>query len=112
MLASSSTRSCRPTSLIGIDLGSSAIKAVVYAVDGTPLASARQSVPAYRPQPGHSEVDVNESLAAFRSTVSELSANPKVRKDPPVAISFSSSGREVFPVDAGGTPLGRCLMTA
>jgi sugar (pentulose or hexulose) kinase len=69
-------------------------------------------VPAYRPQPGYSEVDVGESTAAFRSTLSEVSANPKVRKDPPVAISFSSSGREIFPVAADGSPLGRCLMTA
>jgi xylulokinase len=57
-------------------------------------------------------VDVEESRAAFRSTLSELTAHPEVRKDPPVAISFSSSGREVFPVGADGTPLGRCLMTA
>jgi xylulokinase len=105
-------RSCRPTSLIGIDLGTSAIKAAAYATDGSPLASARQSVPGYRPQPGHSEVDVEESRAAFRSTLSELAADPEVRKDPPVAISFSSSGREIFPVGADGTPLGRCLMTA
>ena len=34
-----------------------------------------------------------------------------MRRDPPVAISFSSSGREVFPVAADGTPLGPCLMT-
>ncbi len=99
-------------SLIGIDLGTSAIKAVVYAVDGTPLAAARRAVPGYRPQPGHSEVNVVESRDAFRSTLAELTANPKVQKDRPVAISFSSSGREVFPVAADGTPLGPCLMTA
>jgi xylulokinase len=57
-------------------------------------------------------VKVEESRDAFRSTLAELAADPKVRKDPPVAISFSSSGREVFPVDADGAPLGPCLMTA
>jgi sugar (pentulose or hexulose) kinase len=69
-------------------------------------------VPVYRPQPGHSEIDVNESREAFHSAMAELTATAQVKKDRPVAISFSSSGREVFPVGADGTPLGRCLMTA
>jgi sugar (pentulose or hexulose) kinase len=55
---------------------------------------------------------VEESREAFRSALAELTTHPEVKKDPPVAISFSSSGREVFPVGADGTPLGRCLMTA
>ncbi|TMD16976.1 MAG: hypothetical protein E6I96_03100 [Chloroflexi bacterium] len=97
---------------MGIDIGSSAIKAVAYTVDGTPLASTRRAVPVYRPHPGHSEIDVNESREAFHSALVELTASPRVKKDRPVAISFSSSGREVFPVSADGTPIGRCLMTA
>jgi xylulokinase len=99
-------------SLIGIDLGSSSIKVAAYAVDGTALASARRDVPGYRPQPGHWEVDVRESRAAFWSALAAVAADPAVRSDPPAAISFSSSGREVFPVAADGSPLGPCLMTA
>jgi sugar (pentulose or hexulose) kinase len=99
-------------SLIGIDLGSSAIKVGAYALDGTPLADAHRSVPAYRPEPGHCEVDVLESRSAFRSALAEVAADPSLQADPPIAISFSSSGREVFPVAADGTPLGRCLMTS
>jgi sugar (pentulose or hexulose) kinase len=99
-------------SLIGIDLGSSAIKVGAYAADGTPLADAHRGVPAYHPEPGHSEVDVFESRDAFRSALGEVATHPNVKRDRPVAISFSSSGREVFPVAADGTPLGRCLMTS
>ena len=33
-------------SLVGVDLGTSAIKVAAYALDGTPLASARTEVPA------------------------------------------------------------------
>ena len=98
-------------SLIGIDLGTSAIKVAAYALDGTALASARRDVPGYRPQPGHWEVDVSESRAAFWSALTAVAADPALRTDPPTAISFSSSGREVFPVAADGTPLGPCLMT-
>ena len=99
-------------SLIGIDLGSSAIKVGAYAVDGTALANAHRPVPGYRPEPGHSEVDVLESRAAFGEALRAVATAPELKADPPVAISFSSSGREVFPVAADGTPLGRCLMTS
>jgi len=99
-------------SLIGIDLGTSAIKVGAYAMDGTLLADAHRAVPGYHPEPGHSEVDVFESRDAFRSALCEVSAEDAVKADPPVAISFSSSGREVFPVAEDGTPLGRCLMTS
>ena len=81
-------------------------------MDGTPLAQAHRAVPGYHPEPGHSEVDVAESRDAFRAALCEVAANPAVRRDPPVAISFSSSGREVFPVAEDGTPLGRCLSTS
>jgi xylulokinase len=99
-------------SLIGIDLGTSAIKVGAFALDGTALASAHRAVPGYRPEPGHCEVDVLESREAFGSALREVTSSPTVRNDPPIAVSFSSSGREVFPVADDGTPLGRCLMTA
>jgi sugar (pentulose or hexulose) kinase len=99
-------------SLIGIDLGSSSIKAAAYSVDGCLLANARRSVATARTAEGHSEVDVLESRSAFESALAEVAANAAVRADPPVAISFSSSGREVFPVAEDGSPLGPCLMTA
>jgi gluconokinase len=99
-------------SLIGIDLGTSAIKVVAYTLEGAPLASARRAIPAHRPAPGAWEVDVSESRAAFEDALAGVARDPLVRADPPVAISFSSSGREVFPAAADGTPLGPCLMTA
>jgi xylulokinase len=99
-------------SLIGVDLGTSAIKVTAYAIDGTQLAQARQAVPGAHPAPGHWEVDVTLSRAAFRHCLATVASDPAVRHDPPTALSFSSSGREVFPVDARGDPIGPCLMTA
>lgn len=99
-------------SLIGVDLGSSNIKVAAYSVDGSMLAGAKRSVQTHRTEEGHSEIDVEESREAFMSSLAELGAHPALGADPPVAISFSSSGREVFPVGAGGMPLGPCLMTA
>jgi xylulokinase len=99
-------------SLIGIDLGTSAIKVVAYSEAGIQLAAARREVPGYRPEPGHWEVNVLESRAAFWAALAAVAADAGLAADPVRAISFASSGREVFPVAADGTPLGPCLMTA
>ena len=99
-------------SLVGVDLGTSAIKVTAYRVDGSVLAQAREAVPGTHPEPGHWEVDVRASRAAFRKCLAAVAADAAVIADPPSALSFSSSGREVFPVAADGTPLGPCLMTA
>jgi sugar (pentulose or hexulose) kinase len=99
-------------SLIGIDLGSSAIKVVAYTEDGAAIASARRAVPGSRTRPGHWEVDVTASHQAFDSALREVATQDALRSDPVRAISFSSSGREVFPEAADGRPLGPCLMTA
>ncbi len=99
-------------SLIGIDVGTSAIKAAAYGIDGAPLAVERREVRLQRPAPGHEEVSVIESREAFFDSLASLAVDPQVRRDPPVAIALSASGREVFPVAADATPLGPCLMTA
>ncbi len=99
-------------SLIGIDIGSSAVKVVAFAVDGTVLAQARREVPAYRPKPGYWEVDPRVSWGAAKSMLGAITTDPGLTQDPPTAISFSTSAREIFPVGADGTPLGPCLMTA
>jgi xylulokinase len=99
-------------SLVGIDLGTSAIKVGAYASDGTALAQSHREIPDIRPAPGQCEVDVLLHREAFRSALAEVASNPGLTADPVTAISFSSSGREVFPVAADGTPVGHCLMTA
>ena len=80
-------------SLIGIDLGTSAIKVGAYAADGRSLAAAHRSVPGYHPEAGRSEVDVDESRAAFRSALGEVAAHPSLHADPVVAISSGCPGR-------------------
>jgi xylulokinase len=42
----------------------------------------------------------------------QLAQHPAVRKDPPQVIAVSASGRENFPADATGKPLGNGMMGA
>ena len=84
-------------SLVGADVGTSAVKVAAYTLDGRLLAQARRPVAARRARPGQWEVDVSDSLDAFRSALVAVTTNASVQDDPPSAVAFSSSGREVFP---------------
>jgi xylulokinase len=98
-------------SLVGVDIGSSAVKAGAYRESGAPLAVVREAVADRHPEPGAWEADPEEVWAATVRAISRLAAQDELRRDPPGALAVSASGREVFPATATGRPLGPCLRT-
>ncbi|TMC73827.1 MAG: hypothetical protein E6J18_01365 [Chloroflexi bacterium] len=99
-------------SLIGIDIGSSAVKAAAYRESGALLAQAREAVPSRHATPGFIDSDGDEVWRATVRVVRQLTSSPKLRRDPPAALAVSASGRESFPARADGRALGPCLRTA
>ncbi len=99
-------------SLIGIDVGTSAVKAAAYSDEGRLLAIVRQDLTPQHPQPGWWEQDPGEVWQATANCLRSLMGSGQVRDDPPAAVAISASGRENFPVDAQGHPLGPCLIGA
>lgn len=99
-------------SLVGIDIGSSAVKAAAYDADGTLLAQATEAVPSLHPGPGLAEVDGDGVWKAVVAVVQQITAGERVQRDPPAALAVSASGREGFPARADGSALGPCLRTA
>src|SRR5215469_13687412 len=99
-------------SLVGVDVGSSAVKAAAYQLDGSPLADAVQAVPPAHPVPGAWEVDGDAVWAAVVDVVRRLTSESAVQHDPPAAVAVSASGRESYPARADGSALGPCLRTA
>ena len=99
-------------SLIGIDVGSSAVKAAAYSDAGRLLAVERCDVTPQHPQPGWWEQDPEQVWQAAAHCMRSLGRAESLRQDPPRALAISASGREVFPVDGAGVPLGPCLMGA
>ena len=99
-------------SLVGIDIGSSAVKAAAYDTGGALLAQATEAVPSLHPGPGLSEVDGDGVWKAVVAVVQQVTTDERVRRDPPAALAVSASGREGFPARADGSALGPCLRTA
>lgn len=99
-------------SLAGIDLGGSAVKAAAYSESGALLAQATRALSPVYPAPGEWETDPLDVWRATTEAMRELSAEGALRRDPIRALAVSASGRENFPADADGIPLGNALMGA
>ena len=90
-------------SLIGLDVGTTGCKAVVFSDDGALLASASREYPVLLPQPSWAEQDIELVWSLALESMAEAIATAGVREV--AAIGLSVHGEAVTPVDAAGRPL-------
>ncbi len=89
--------------LLGIDEGTTAVKAVLYDLDLRPVAARERRVPASHPAPGRVERDAEAVLAAVVEAVGELLHEAR---EPVVACGLDHEGESVLAWDAEtGAPL-------
>ena len=98
-------------SLLGVDIGTSAIKVVAYEAEtGAELSSARTEHASANPGPGLMELDPELVWTGFVDAVRFVNAAEAVQRDPVTAFALSVSCDEVIPVDDTTRPLGPCIM--
>ncbi len=90
--------------LIGLDVGTTATKALLFDLTGRVIASATRSYGLIMPRPGWVEQDPEEIWRAVVETLRALSreCSPRHRI---VALSLSSQGGTTIPVAADGHPI-------
>lgn len=92
---------------LGVDIGTTGAKAVVFRPDGMVAASAYREYPLIHPRPGWAELDPRQVWAAVTEVIRESAAQTK---DPIQALAFSALGEAVTPVDVHGEPLDNTLI--
>jgi sugar (pentulose or hexulose) kinase len=88
--------------LIGIDVGTTNAKAVLFDLAGAELASAECAYGLSSPHPGWAEQDPEE---VWRAIIQVLRALAKVKSARPVALAVSSQSGTLIPADANGDPI-------
>jgi len=87
---------------IGIDIGTSAAKALAFSPAGSLLAKSTVAYPLYQPGPGLVELDaatvLDATLKAINDTAGKMGTTPAV-------ISFCTAMHGLMVPDAGGEPL-------
>ena len=105
-------------SLMGIDVGSTGTKAVVFDAEGKQLASSYREYPELHPQAGWIELEPQRVWEAVKTVIGEAAA--KARGDPVQALCISALGESFTPIDRNGkylcntitSPDSRCVKQA
>ena len=96
--------------LIGLDIGTTSVKAGVFDASGRQLAGAGQEYRIDHPAPDRAEIDAETywvaTVAAVRSALSGAGGDPGGVE----AIAVSSQGETVVAVDANGRALGPAII--
>lgn len=95
--------------LLAVDVGTSALKAVVYTAAGQTLAVATQRYAYATPQPGWAEGDPEAWWAAFCAATQALRAQG-LRLDQLTAIAFTGQMHSAVLLDAGHTALSPTIL--
>ncbi len=90
--------------LLGIEVGTSALKAVLYDLAGVERFTARRTYRLMTPQPGWAEQDADEIwralVAALREAAEASAGHGRI-----AALALAAQAGSVVPVDAAGAPL-------
>ncbi|MBB3612336.1 FGGY-family carbohydrate kinase [Rhizobium sp. BK602] len=98
-------------SLLGIDSGLTVTKAVIFDVDGTPLAVARRRVTQFIPKARHVERDMDELWNATADAIAEAIVLSKRPASDIKAIAATAHGDGIYLLDRSRKPLGRAILS-
>ncbi|TYP71862.1 xylulokinase [Paenibacillus methanolicus] len=96
--------------VIGIDLGTSAVKALLLDRSGALVAEASRSYPLFHEHAGWSEQRPDDWVEATIAALAELSQAPGVRPEAIEGISFSGQMHGLVLLDAEGNPVRNAIL--
>lgn len=107
-MASSAEKSALPV-VVGIDLGTSAVKVLAITTGGREIASASQFYGLETPQADFVEQDADVVYRATMQVLARVLADVRMRGSEVAAIGFSSAMHGVLCVDDAGEPLSHVI---
>lgn len=94
--------------LLGIDVGTTGTKSMVVDIEGKVLSSSYKGYKLYNDKPGWVEQNASEWWDAVVYTTRQCTLDLDIRNNIK-AISISSQGGSIVPVDEKGIPLRRAI---
>ncbi|MEG1926076.1 MAG: xylulokinase [Ruthenibacterium sp.] len=96
--------------LLGIDLGTSGTKTVIFDTDGTAIASATTEYPLYQPQNGWAEQDSADWWAATQSTIQSVLQTSGIAAENIKGIGISGQMHGLVLLDENGDVLRKSIL--
>lgn len=98
--------------IIGIDIGTTSTKAVLFTATGNTVCKHSLEYPLYTPTPNTAEQDPEEILSAVITTVRAVMTSSKISPTQLLGLSFSSAMHTLIAVDAEGKLLSKSMTWA
>lgn len=98
--------------IMGVDIGTTGCRAVIYRQDGTILANQNEDYALYTPQAAWAEQEVHDIYQAFIKVVSRAVKEAALPPNQISGMCFSSVMHSLIPIDSAGEPLHRMLTWA
>jgi len=96
--------------VIGLDAGTSDLRAVVFDKWGNEIAQSRTSYETFYPNVGWAEQDANDWAKALKATIRCLIRDHGLLPSSIKALGITHQRETIVPVDESGTPLRRALL--
>jgi len=91
--------------LIGVDLGTSACKTVIFSLEGKKISEAQKEYPVYHPKPTWAEQKPREWWEAAAETIRESIRKAKIKSEEIMGLAVDSQREAVVPIGEDGEEL-------
>lgn len=96
--------------LLGVDIGTSGTKTVLFNENCEPVASATREYPLYQPENGWAEQDANDWWDAAAATIAQVIRESGVHKNDIAGIGLSGQMHGLVMLDAHGVPIRKAII--
>lgn len=101
-----------PSYMIGVDIGTTSTKAVLFKENGSIVTQSNEGYPLHQPSPAVAEQDPEQILDAVIHTIAAVMQRSGIQPSELLFLSFSSAMHSVIAVDPAGKPLTACITWA
>nr|WP_295971253.1 gluconokinase [uncultured Bacillus sp.] len=102
----------QPSYYLGVDIGTTSTKAVLFDHKGSVISVHHKEYPLYSPFPSIAEQDPEEIFHAVKEAIQIAIQKGKVSPSAIELVSFSSAMHSIIAMDHKGKPLTRCITWA
>lgn len=96
--------------LMGLDLGTTALKIALYNQKGQLLASATEEYKLLTPKSDYVEVEVSTYWIAFQNGLKQLKKQYSIKADDAISFGISAQGETLILMDEAGNPLMNAIV--
>ena len=96
--------------LLGIDIGTSSTKTILFDTDGAAVASAVGEYPMYQPKNGWAEQEADDWWNATKASIGEVMAKSKINPRDIAGIGLSGQMHGLVMLDGDSRPLRRSII--